>query len=280
MSNYTIISPPSATPSSHSSPRCHFCITVERIFAEVNLTVTWKGERDARERESAGEGSRNAVIKKKNMKKRSRRKRERDVKARNLFAALRSYRDDIFTLNYIYNRLFHSRFSPLSFPFLCCTNVTHYSHSHLESLGAHTHWRHIARGHVSRASRESAVCVYRGDIGLTRADQRLTVRRTPLSHQDYFVFTLIMWRHGYTARPTTGRRRRPSVAERGRVRPKARRRRTWRCVQSADQSPVVSLRILFVTVAPIARSRSVPRSRCAIVRRVASFILLRLFRNK
>lgn len=136
-----------------------------------------------------------------------------------MFAALRWRR---FKRRYIHallhSRLFHSRFSPLSFPFLCRTIVTHYSHSHLESLGGHTHWRHIAREHVSRATHESAVCVYRSDIGLTRADQRLTVRRTPLSHQDYFVFTLIMWRHGYTARPTPARRRRPSAADFARVR--------------------------------------------------------------
>jgi len=137
--------------------------------------------------------------------------------------------------------------SPRSFPFLCSfTNVSPYcSHSHLESLGAHTHWRHITRADIWRHGTLLAgarVCVYRSDIGLTRADQRLTVRRTPLSHQDYFVFTLIMWRHGYTARPTTARRRQPRAAEYGRVRPKARRRRAWRAVLPVrrDQSPVVS----------------------------------------
>jgi len=31
------------------------------------------------------------------------------------------------------------RLSPLSFPFLCRTSVTHYSYSHLGSLDAHTH---------------------------------------------------------------------------------------------------------------------------------------------
>lgn len=53
MSNYTIISPLSGLPLPapfphppplHSSPRCHFCITVERVFAEVNLTVMWEGK--------------------------------------------------------------------------------------------------------------------------------------------------------------------------------------------------------------------------------------------
>lgn len=164
------------------------------------------------------------MIKKKEMRKRSGGKGERERERKTLSAkfvcsaTLMALQTTIYSRFTLHSRLFHSRFSPLSFPFLCCTIVTHYSHSHLESLGAHTHWRHIARGHVSRATRESAVCVYRSDIGLTRADQRLTVRRTPLSHQDYFVFTLIMWRHGYTARPTPARRRWPSEVESARVR--------------------------------------------------------------
>lgn len=103
---------------------------------------------------------------------------------------------------------------------------------------------------TSSSTRESAVCVYRNDIGLTRADQRLTVRRTPLSHQDYFVFTLIMWRHGYTARPTT----RPAEAtERRRAPPSspeaAATAHMARPLGAAEQSPVVSPRILFVAVA-------------------------------
>lgn len=48
------------------------------------------------------------------------------------------------------------------------------------------------------------MCIYFDDVSnenARNADLRLTVRSTPLSHQDYFVFTLIMWRHGYTRFP-------------------------------------------------------------------------------
>lgn len=37
--------------------------------------------------------------------------------------------------------------SPLSFPFLCCTSVTYYSHSHLGSFGTHTLTAHSAIYH-------------------------------------------------------------------------------------------------------------------------------------
>lgn len=50
---------------------------------------------------------------------------------------------------FFFNYKFFSNYycSPLSFPFLCCTTVTYYSHSHLGSLGTHTLTAHSAIYH-------------------------------------------------------------------------------------------------------------------------------------
>ena len=100
-------------PYPHSSPRCHFCITDEREHIE------WIRHNERREEKD--------------------RRRAESVLAREGQSFF------FFFFNY---KFFSSYYcSPLSFPFLCCTTVTYYSHSHLGSLGTHTLTAHSAIYH-------------------------------------------------------------------------------------------------------------------------------------
>lgn len=113
MSNYTIISPPLTTPS----PTRHHAVT-SALRTRARTHVGWIRQRTGKEKRTETRGIR--------------------TPNRHVQVFLNNYH--VLTENNKIN-------SPLSFPFLCCTTVTHYSHSHLGSFGTHTLTAHSAIYH-------------------------------------------------------------------------------------------------------------------------------------
>lgn len=148
MSNYTIISPPSSTPS---APLVNTLSLLHYGRASIRRGKSdgyVGGGAETREKEGGGQQQKRE---KEKQRRGGGQKRGADIKkykgdalgkmAKKRESAkfvLRRYvtatgRDSRFT------RCPPSTHSPLSYPFLRGTGVTHYSHSHLGSLGAHTH---------------------------------------------------------------------------------------------------------------------------------------------
>lgn len=151
MSNYTIISPPSCTPSAplvNTLSLLHYGrASIRRGKSDGYVgggAATRERERggdsssSSRERaREKGGGNRNAERRLKNIKKtRLAKNGEKALKREICFVALRhgGGRKFAFTRHPL-----QRTHSPLSYPFLRRTGVTHYSHSHLGSLRAHTH---------------------------------------------------------------------------------------------------------------------------------------------
>lgn len=157
MSNYTVISPPSCTPSAplvNTLSLLHYgrasirrgksdsyvgggAATRERGGDSSSSSSRERARERERIRAREEGGNRNAERRLKNIKKtRLAKNGEKALKREICFVALRhgGGRKFAFTRHPL-----QRTHSPLSYPFLRRTGVTHYSHSHLGSLRAHTH---------------------------------------------------------------------------------------------------------------------------------------------